>query len=75
MKIFVTTKPNNPQPGKVSTQVRKISFITEGLRLLLFFENPHPIIAVVFVWVVETGSPKRVQKRSIREDAISAEKP
>ena len=49
-----------PQPGKVKTQVSIMSLTTPKLMALSRFTQPTPMMALVFVWVVDTGIPKRL---------------
>ena len=57
MKSFAIKYPIIPQPGKVSTQVSSISFTVPQLTEESRLEAPTPMMAVVFVWVVLTGTP------------------
>ena len=66
MKIFVITKLISPQPGKVNTHVSIMSLTTEKLIALSLLEAPTPIIAVVFVCVVDTGMPNTDDRRRQR---------
>ena len=48
-----------PQPGNVNTHVSIMSLTTEKFIALSLLEAPTPIIALVFVCVVDTGMPVR----------------
>jgi len=63
------------QPGKVSIQVNIISLTTDQLTDDNRLAAPTPIIAVVFVCVVLTGNPNKLDMRRQREAETSAEKP
>ena len=72
---FAIKKPINPQPGKVNTQVKSTSFTTPQLRLRIRRAAPTPMIAVVFVLVVDTGRPVREAISRHPAPAKSAAKP
>ena len=72
---FVIKKPTSPQPGKVNTHVKTISFTTPKLIADTLLTAPTPIIDVVFTCVVETGSPVNEQRSNTAVEEISAEKP
>ena len=55
-------KPINPQPGKVRIHVNPISLTIPQLTLDSLRAAPTPMIAVVFVCVVETGIPVREER-------------
>ena len=61
MNIFAITKLMRPQPGKVKIQVSSISFTTPKLMAEIRFTAPTPMMALVFVWVVDTGIPNRLE--------------
>ena len=71
MNNFVIKNPMRPHPGKVSTQVRHISFTTPKLIALMLFTAPTPIIAVVFAWVVDTGKLSKEQKRAEKNITVA----
>ena len=52
-----------------------MSFTIPKLMAEILFTAPTPIIALVFVWVVDTGIPNRLEKRRHIAPARSAEKP
>ena len=64
-----------PQPGKVRIQVRTISRATPQFTYVIRFAAPTPIIAVVFVCVVLTGTPVSDENSRQAEAAMSAENP
>lgn len=59
MNIFAIIKLMRPQPGKVKIQVSTISFTTPKLMAEIRFTAPTPMMALVFVWVVDTGIPEQ----------------
>ena len=75
MKSFAIRKLIKPQPGNVNIQVSIISLTTEKLIALSRLDAPTPIIALVFVCVVDTGMPNTDEKRRHSEAAASALKP
>ena len=75
MNSFAITKLINPQPGKVNTQVSTISLTMPKLMADRRFTAPTPIMALVLVWVVDTGMPNRLDNSKHRAAAKSAEKP
>ena len=75
MKSFAIRKLIKPQPGNVNIQVSIISLTTEKLIALSRLDAPTPIIALVFVCVVETGIPVRDERSRHRDAAISALNP
>ena len=75
INIFAIQKLINPQPGNVKIQVSIISFTTEKLIAESLFTAPTPIIALVFVCVVETGTPIRLEYSRQIAPARSAENP
>ena len=64
-----------PQPGKVKIQVRTISLQTPQLTERTSLAAPAPMMAAVFVWVVETGRPVTVAMNSEIVALMEAEKP
>lgn len=68
-------KPMIPQPGNVKTQVRTISFTTPQSTQEIRFAAPTPMMAVVFVCVVETGIPAMEDKKRQKAPAKSAANP
>lgn len=64
-----------PQPGKVSTHAKTISFTVPQLTDESLLDAPTPMMAVVLVWVVLTGIPLTDDTNNTAEAAISAEKP
>lgn len=75
MNSFAIKKLINPHPGKVNIQVRTISRTTEKLIAESLLAAPTPMIALVLVWVVETGIPKTDEMRRHTEAEISALNP
>ena len=75
MNSLVIKKLIRPQPGKVSTQVRHISFTTPKLMALTLLTAPTPIMAVVLAWVVDTGRLSSEHSSKDEDAARSAEKP
>ena len=73
--IFAIAKLISPQPGNVKIHVSIMSFTIPKLMAEILFTAPTPIIALVFVWVVDTGIPNRLEKRRHIAPARSAEKP
>ena len=67
------TKLISPQPGNVKIQVSIISFTTPKLMADKRFTAPTPMMALVLVWVVETGIPNRLDASRQRAPATSAE--
>ena len=67
--------PTRPHPGKVSTQANSISPTVDQLTEENRLAAPTPIIAVVLVWVVLTGSPKTDEIIKQTAAAKSALKP
>ena len=53
-----------PQTGNVRTQARTISRTTLKFTAVRLFAAPAPMMALVFVWVVDTGMPKRLESVS-----------
>lgn len=51
------TKPIKPHPGNVRTHASTISLAMPQSTLDTRRDAATPIMAVVFVWVVDTGSP------------------
>ena len=64
-----------PQPGNVSTHVFTMSMAMLHLTAFLFLAAPTPMMAVVFVCVVETGRPPNVEMSRQTTAAKLAEKP
>ena len=75
IKSFAMIKLIRPQPGKVKIQVNTMSLTTPKLMADKRLTAPTPIIAVVLVWVVDTGMPNRLEYKRQKEAARSAEKP
>jgi hypothetical protein len=75
VNLFAVIKLISPHPGNVKIQVSTISLTTPKLIAEILFTAPTPIIAVVFVCVVETGTPVRLESNRQSEAARSAEKP
>ena len=70
-----TRKPNKPQPGKVSTQASVISFTMRQLTAESRLDAPTPMMAVVLVCVVLTGTLsqfKRSEAQKLIEEAGGA---
>ena len=74
-KSLAIRKLIRPQPGNVKTHVSIISLTTEKFIALRRREAPTPMIALVFVCVVETGMPKIDERSRQREAARSALNP
>ena len=75
MNNFAIRKLIRPHPGKVKIQVSIISFTTPKLMAEILFTAPTPMIALVLVWVVDTGIPKRLESRRQKAADKSAENP
>ena len=67
--------PISPQPGKVRIQVNTISFTTFQFTADSRLAAPTPMMAVVFVWVVDTGMPVSEESRRQAAPARSAANP
>ena len=65
----------SPQPGKVNTQVSTMSFTTPKLMADNRLTAPTPIMALVLVWVVDTGMPNTLESSRHSAADRSAEKP
>ena len=65
----------SPQPGNVKIQVSIISFTTPKLMADRRFTAPTPMMALVFVWVVDTGIPETLASSKQKAPARSAENP
>ena len=65
----------SPHPGNVSIHVNAMSFTTPQLTLDSLRAAPTPMMAVVFVWVVDTGMPVSDERSRHPAPAISAAKP
>lgn len=61
MNIFAMMKLIRPQPGNVKIQVSIMSFTTPKLMAETRFTAPTPMMALVLVWVVDTGMPRRLE--------------
>ena len=64
-----------PQPGKVNIHVSIMSLTTPKFIAERRMTAPTPIIALVFVCVVDTGMPKMLERSRHEAAARSAEKP
>ena len=64
----------SPQPGNVKIHVSIISFTTPKLIADSLFTAPTPMIALVFVCVVDTGIPNTLERSRHTAPARSAEK-
>ena len=64
-----------PQPGKVKIQVKTMVPAKFHLTARSRFSAPTPMIAVVFVCVVETGIPVKVAKPMQKHALKHAAKP
>ena len=62
MNILAITKLIMPHPGNVKIQVSIISFTTLKLMADSRFTAPTPMMALVFVWVVDTGMPNTLER-------------
>ena len=65
----------NPQPGNVMIQAKTISFTIPQFTEDILLAAPTPIMAVVLVCVVLTGSPSNEARSKHNAPAKSAEKP
>src|SRR5699024_496057 len=75
INILAITKLINPQPGNVKIQVSIISFTTPKLMAESRLTAPTPMIALVLVWVVDTGIPVTLASSRQKAPARSAENP
>ena len=75
MNSFAIMKLISPQPGKVKIQVSTMSFTTPKLTEDRRLAAPTPMMALVLVWVVETGIPERLEYSRQSAAERSAEKP
>ena len=66
---WANANPSRPHPGNVSTHVFTISIAIPHFTALFRFAAPTPMMAVVFVCVVETGKPAKVE--SIRQKNVA----
>ena len=75
VNILAMTKLMSPHPGKVNTQVSIMSFTTPKLMAESRFTAPTPMMALVLVWVVDTGIPNRLESSRQAAAARSAANP
>ena len=61
MNTLAMTKLMRPHPGKVKIQVSIISLTTLKLMADSRLTAPTPMMALVLVWVVDTGMPNRLE--------------
>src|SRR4029079_12566617 len=67
--------PSSPAAGSVSTHAITIRCATCQRTAATRRAAPTPTIAPVMVWVVETGTPNAVARKSVNAPPVSAQKP
>src|SRR5699024_1276907 len=75
MNTLAMTKLMRPHPGKVKNQVSIIALTAPELMADRRLTAPTPMMALVLVWVVDTGMPSRLEYSRQSAPARSAQKP